>query len=121
MKLTTIEIITAHKALTSFSDNKMTLPLAVKVTRVTKELANVVEAFEKNRKDIFDEYGTEGEKPGTIDISTENFEAFNAAYTELMESEIEVEVDPIAMASLPDTLEVTPHDLAALGCILTED
>ena len=72
---------------------------AYRINRLVKKLNELNIEYDELKNKIFTQYGTPGEKEGTIEIGQENREAFAAEYNDLLDIEHDLETEMLAFPS----------------------
>ena len=68
---------------------------AYRINRLVKKLSELQEEFSELKKRILSQHGTLNEEEGTVVISKENREEFNAEYKELADIEHDLETEKL--------------------------
>jgi len=68
---------------------------AYRINRLVKKLSELQEEFSELKKRILSQHGTPNEEEGTVVISKENREEFNAEYKELADIEHDLETEKL--------------------------
>lgn len=114
MKLTNGEILNAKMPLQQLVANKFPVRTSLALVQLVQKLNEVMVPVEEVRSGLIKTYGKPiPDKPGQAGVQPgdENWEKFLAEFNELMEQEVEIVFEPVA---LPDTLEIEPTILMAL-------
>ena len=72
---------------------------AYRINRLVKKLDELNVEYDELKKKIFTQYGTPGEKEGTVEIGPENREAFAGEYNDLVSIEHDLETEMLAFPS----------------------
>ena len=72
---------------------------AYRINRLVKKLNELNEEYIELKKKIFAQFGTPGEKEGTIEVGPENREAFVGEYNDLISIEHDLETEMLAFPS----------------------
>ena len=72
---------------------------AYRINRLVKKLNELNEEYDELKKKIFTQYGTPGETEGTIEVGSENREAFAGEYNDLISIEHDLETEMLAFPS----------------------
>ena len=72
---------------------------AYRINRLVKKLNELNVEYDELKKKIFTQYGTPGEKEGTIVVESENREAFAGEYTDLIDTEHDLETEMLVFPS----------------------
>ena len=82
-------------------------------------MVELIKEIEAARMEIGKKYGEL--KEGGYEIPSENIEAANSEYTDLMSVEQEVNITTISIDKLPDDLMLTTGQMNALSFMITEE
>ena len=72
---------------------------AYRINRLVKKLNELNTEFDELKQKIFTQYGTPGEKEGTVEIGQENREAFAGEYNDLISIEHDLETEMLVFPS----------------------
>jgi len=75
---------------------------AYRINRLVKKLNELNTEYDELKKKIFTQYGTPGEEEGTVQIESENREAFAGEYNDLISIEHDLETE---MLTFPSKIE----------------
>ena len=75
---------------------------AYRINRLVKKLNELNTEYDELKKKIFTQYGTPGKEEGTVEIGSENREAFAGEYNDLISIEHDLETE---MLTFPSKLE----------------
>ena len=81
------------------SSDQLSVMDAYRINRLVKKLNELNVEYDELKKKIFTQYGTPGEKEGTIVVESENREAFAGEYTDLISIEHDLETEMLAFPS----------------------
>ena len=86
---------------------------AYRINRLVKKLNELNTEYDELKKKIFTQYGTPGEEEGTVEIGSENREAFAGEYNDLISIEHDLETE---MLTFPSKLEdgISAADLSIM-------
>jgi len=82
--------------------NQLSVMDAYRINRLVKKLNELNTEYDELKKKIFTQYGTPGEKEGTVEIGSENREVFTGEYNDLISIEHDLETE---MLTFPSKLE----------------
>ena len=125
MKLKLNDIININGALEVLMDKELDFATACDISTNVKALATPMEVFEKKRNVIIDKYAEKDEK-GELRRFDDNsvkiidVDNFNAEMSELLRSDVDLEVVKISKKALTD-IKIAPKNLLALSNIISED
>ena len=72
---------------------------AYRINRLVKKLNELNEEYDELKQKILTQYGTPGEEKGTVEIGSENREAFAGEYNDLLNIEHDLETEMLAFPS----------------------
>ncbi|NWJ44099.1 hypothetical protein HX837_07875 [Marine Group I thaumarchaeote] len=72
---------------------------AYRINRLVKKLNELNEEYDELKKKIFTQYGTPGKEEGTIEVGSENREAFAGEYNDLISIEHDLETEMLVFPS----------------------
>ena len=72
---------------------------AYRINRLVKKLNELNTEYDELKKKIFTQYGTPGEEEGTVQIESENREAFAGEYNDLISIEHDLETEILTFPS----------------------
>ena len=72
---------------------------AYRINRLVKKLNELNTEYDELKKKIFTQYGTPGETEGTVQIGSENREAFAGEYNDLISIEHDLETEMLVFPS----------------------
>ena len=81
------------------SSDQLSVMDAYRINRLVKKLNELNVEYDELKKKIFTQYGTPGEKEGTVEIGSENREAFAGEYTDLIDTEHDLETEMLVFPS----------------------
>ena len=91
-----------------YSSDQLSVMDAYRINRLIKKLNELNEEYIELKKKIFAQFGTPGEKEGTIEVGPENREAFAGEYNDLISIEHDLETEMLAFPSkLEDGISAT--------------
>ena len=79
--------------------DKLSVMDAYRINRLVKKLNELNTEYDELKKKIFTQYGTPGEKEGTIEVGAENREAFAGEYNDLIGIEHDLETETLVFPS----------------------
>lgn len=113
MKLKISEVLSATIGLVEIAKVKMPVTVGFKLARLIKIIRVEAETATAELNKLLPEYGVEmPDTPGTFTIAPDKRAGYVAAVKALHDTEIDVAVESV---ELPDTLEVSPSALVAVG------
>jgi len=129
-KLQNSSLPTALAALRILAERKLPVRVALKVTKLTRELNIAWEDVDKVRRSLVDEYtekdesgdpvtGQSADGQSVVKIVEDKLEEFGVAWTELLTGEVEFQTT-ISVSEFGDAFEVEPSILIDLGDLLVE-
>lgn len=112
MKLTVQQLLTAGPVIRNLVNQPLKAHVAFKVGRLARLMEPEMKAAEEGRLSLIKEHGEQ--KGDAITVKPENIEAFIAALTPLLESEVTINgLDPLPLAALEDAT-MTAADMLLL-------
>ena len=79
--------------------DKLSVMDAYRINRLVKKLNELNTEFTELKQKIFTQYGTPGEKEGTVEIGLENREVFAGEYNDLISIEHDLETEMLVFPS----------------------
>lgn len=100
--------------------------LAFKIARLARELNKEMETFSEQRRKIVNEYSLKDEngeikadENGNIQITPDRIQEFNTEFTNLLNTEVEINADKLPMDSIDD-FEVSPQQMLNIEMFFEE-
>lgn len=100
--------------------------LAFKIARLARELNKEMETFNEQRRKIVNEYSlkdengeVESDENGNIQIAPDRIQEFNTEFTNLLNTEVEVNADKLPMDNIDD-FEVSPQQMLNIEMFFEE-
>ena len=135
MQLTNLQVLNAVGALNVLGQQKMPIKLAWKINTAIRSLEPFAKAIDEPMKDIRIKYALRDQLdnlveavdkdgkniPNTIQIPNDKIAIVNQELDELLSQTVEVHNVAFRLSEFPDTLELEPSVLNALGILITED
>ena len=109
MKLKTI--LESKDSLQELITQSMPINSAFKISKIQRELNNILEIFDNRKKDLFSKYGEDNQ------IIKENEEIYIKEYTILLEEELDLEIEKVSIDKLGN-ISIAPAHLTNLGWLL---
>ena len=100
------------------------IKIAYDLHKSVKPIRSELNALDEMRNNLVKKYATEEKEGGSFMISpgTENFEKFNKEFTELLDKEVSIPIEPIGLGILPESIKMSPIEMDALiGTFMTDD
>ena len=123
MKLLLNDLINAKESLTKLAKTDVPVKIAYWLSKDVQKLNSEFVAFEEARGKLFKKYGekqvNEETKQEQSVIKLENIESFQKEISELLKTEVEVDVHKIKLESLGE-IKLSTFDLTALHFIIEE-
>jgi hypothetical protein len=114
MTLTVANLKNAEPGLIKISNSALPINIAFRVSKVLKTIAQELAAFEESRLVLVKKYGVTNEETGDVSVSEENMEVFFKEIDVLLQEEVELSFNKIDVATLPDSVTLSPNDVVAL-------
>ena len=100
--------------------------LAFKIARLARELNKEMETFSEQRRKIVNEYSLKDEngeikadENGNIQITPDRIQEFNTEFTNLLNTEVEINADKLPMDNIDD-FEVSPQQMLNIEMFFEE-
>jgi len=100
--------------------------LAFKIARLARELNKEMETFNEQRRKIVNEYSLKDEngevkfdENGNIQITPDRIQEFNTEFTNLLNTEVEINADKLPMDNIDD-FEVSPQQMLNIEMFFEE-
>ena len=126
IKLTLNDIINATETFNTIMGQSFKGALAFKIARLARELNKEMETFNEQRRKIIDEYGIKDEdgnlKPdenGNVQIIPDKISEFNEEFSNLLNTEVEINADKLPMDKIDD-FDITPQQMLTLEIFFEE-
>lgn len=114
------DVLVASQGLNDIQTTKIKASVGFKIVRVKKQLDDLLETFEEQRKVLIQKYGKKDEKGELVNendtVQIEDREKFNTEYKELLEEE--VAIDTTISEDDINEIEVTLATLSAIEPLL---
>ena len=98
MKVSLFEIYSSVTVLNKLVDLALPAKSSYKFVKIMKKFNEELKILEDERQKLINKYGQE--KEGTVTVQEQNKEAFLKEFGELMETQIDVDWDPISIDAL---------------------
>ena len=99
MKVKYSEILNANEALSIISKEKVSIKEAVGIARIIKALREEFPIFQEKQSELIEMYGETTEDGRVKFKDEESARLFNESYTELVNYEIDLNIDPVLLTS----------------------
>ena len=100
--------------------------LAFKIARLARELNKEMETFNEQRRKIVNEYSLKDEngevktdEHGNIQITPDRIQEFNTEFTNLLNTEVEINADKLPMDNIDD-FKVSPQQMLNIEMFFEE-
>ena len=120
IELTIREMIESVSVLRGINDKKMPARTAYQFARIIREVENELRNFNVARDKALERYGKKDsagklieDEDGRVEIYPEKQSDFNKEISDLMESKIKINCEPIELDDIADN-EFTPNEIADL-------
>jgi len=110
------DILESKEALAELLGKEMPLSVAVKVSKLQKELNEVLDIYNSRRKTLFDKYG-EPIEDGEMRIKDEHIKEYVLEHDKLLLDEIDITITPINADTLGN-ISIKPDHLTKLSWLL---
>ena len=109
-----------EEAFKTIMGEKVDFKLAYRLTKILKKLEGELESFREAQKVILIKYGKK-EKDGRMRLQPDKLEDFNKDLNELLNSEVDVEFEPIPMEKIEAMGAITPQVMLQLSEFVEEE
>jgi hypothetical protein len=119
ISVTIREALGFRPALVNVMQAKLPAKAAYRLSRIAAKLSPELEEYEKQRYELFKQFGTESEdKPGAYEVKgEESLKALQDALEPLLDEQVKIDVEPLAADMLGDA-ELTAADLLMLEKVI---
>lgn len=109
------EILESKEAIQALTAQTLPINTAIKLSKLQKELNEVLEIYQERRANLFEKYG-EGED---LSIPDTNREVFLKEHEALIIEELDITIQTVSVETLGD-IKMSPNDITNLGWLLDE-
>lgn len=120
-------IIDSTEALKALMTKPLKARTAFAVARIAREVEKEYNLFNQSRTELIQKYGEKDEngelkvtEEGNYTVSKDNIAEFNTSFQELLDTEIEVNAEPVSMDDLGD-VDFTPNEVLNLEAFIKMD
>ena len=120
-------IIDSTEALRTLMTKPLKARTAFAVARIAREVEKEYNLFNQSRTELIQKYGEKDEngelkvtEEGNYTVSKDNIAEFNASFQELLDTEIEINAEPVSMDDLGD-VDFTPNEVLNLEAFIKMD
>jgi hypothetical protein len=102
---------------------KLELPIktSYKLSKILKKIGQELADLEEERVKLVKKYGDQDDEAQSIQVTDPaKYEEFAKEFGELLQEEITLEIDPIPIDMLGDSVTFSPAELAALEMLFTD-
>lgn len=117
MKATLAQMVNSVDTIKKLTKAELPIKLAFRFISLTKQIDEKLKVFEEARIELIKKYGTPTDDGG-IRVDRENVPAFNQEYSSLLEEEVELDIQKIALDAFPDSLTLTPTELVQIEWLI---
>ena len=107
------EILESKEAIEALTAQILPINTAIKVSKIQKELNEVLDIYQERRKSLFEKYG-EGDD---FNIPDTNREVFISEHSDLIEEGLDLNIDKISITDLGD-IKISPNHITNLTWLL---
>lgn len=102
--------------LTKILSSDLPVRMAHVLARCVKPLRAELNELDESRNKLITKYATEKKEDGNMAIApgTKNMEDFLKDYRELVETTVEIPVEPIKLSDIPESVKISPIELSSL-------
>lgn len=108
------EILEMKDPMVRLSNEKLPLKLAFKLAKVIKAIDEHLSSVNEVRQKLFTKLAVE--KDGQMVVPDDKVQEFNEEWSELLNSDVDVDFEPISLDDLPE-VELTAQDMLKLEAI----
>lgn len=120
-------IIDSTEALKALMTKPLKARTAFAVARIAREVEKEYNLFNQSRTELIQKYGEKDEngelkvtEEGNYTVSKDNIAEFNTSFQELLDTEIEINAEPVSMDDLGD-VDFTPNEVLNLEAFIKMD
>jgi single-stranded DNA-specific DHH superfamily exonuclease len=114
MKIKLAELKNAEPALRKLlTCESLNVRTAYRLGRVVNKIDGELKQLENTRVRLVNKYGKK-DKSGTITVQKNNIDKFTQDMEKLLSMDINIDIEPIPLAELPDNTGLSPVDLSTL-------
>lgn len=114
MKIRLAEVKALEGSLSKIFDKDVNIKIAYRLSVLLKRLSEEMSLLEENRVKLVKKYGKEDEKTKSMTVPPENSQAFFNSFNELMQLEVDINFEPVALKDLGD-IELSAADMVKLS------
>lgn len=107
------------EVLTKFTEQKLPVKLAYRVSRILEKCQREKEHFEEERVKLIRSLGEETDA-GQVEVKEDNREFFFSEITNALNEEVDIKLPLIPLEMFPDNIVVSPQDMVKLACLIEE-
>ena len=117
------DIINSQNVLKELSEKPVRVRTSFAIARIIRQVENEMQTFEKARAELINRYGVKDEngnpkiENGQIPIVLELVDKYNSEVKELLDTYINLEVEPLKIEDL-DEIQLTPAQAYAIECFI---
>ena len=120
MQITLKQVFFGQPVIQKLANQAMPIKVAFRMNKLLKKIADEYENIEQQRTVLIKKYGKETDD-NKIEVNKENVEQFTAEFVELLEEETDLDIEPVNASLLPDSISLTPQEMAAIEFIFSEE
>lgn len=127
IKLKLGEIVSMNEVMGKIMEQPFPANMTFKIARLAREIAKEIQTFEESRVKIAEKYGRRNEngelevsESGQVSIPTEKIAECNKDFSELIQTEIEINANKIPLSAF-DNVTLTPREMMAIEAIIDEE
>ena len=118
MQLKLNQVYQAESVLKKITNQEMPIKLAYRIQKSVGQLRTEYLRIEDLRMNLVKKYGEEENQK--LQVKPDQVQAFVQEFGELLQEETEIDVTPIKIEDLPDTIKLSPLEVELLGFLLVE-
>ena len=114
------QIVAATEAIKNVLAAKLPIKTAYQLSKIGRALGKELEVHDEQKNRLITELGTEIDGQIRILPTDPNFKVFMEQYSELLGSDIKIDLEPMKLADFGDKAEVTASDLMLCERLILE-
>jgi len=118
MKVRLVDVYNSVQVINKILDAQLPATIAFQLTKLIKSLDGEIKIIEEQRVKLVSKYGEETKENG-VTVSEANKEAFLKEFTELLETEIEINWNPVDISKF-EALNLSANDLMKVSFLFSE-
>lgn len=122
IKVAANEVLNANRQFMSMAQQKLPPKASYTIHRLLMKLAPEVQLLDKKRNELIEELGEKDEESGQLMVKegTDGFKEFVKRYTEVLDTEIEVECPKLDLDHLGDKIDLSPAEIGLITAFIKD-